>query len=59
GTLSLGAAVAGLASGAGLGVAMLFRINRDCKRNLLILLYLYAFSATSGVIINLISDFLA
>lgn len=50
GTLSLGAAVAGLSAGAGLGVAMLFRINPDRKQNLRILAYLYLFAVVVGMV---------
>ena len=54
GTLSFGAALAGLSSGAGLGLAMLFRINRDRKQSLKILLYLYLFSCAAGIVVDVV-----
>ena len=58
GTLSLGGAIAGLSSGAGLGIAMLFKINRDKKKNLQILLYLYLFAVFAGILTDLVCKLL-
>lgn len=58
GTLSLGATIAGLSSGAGLGIAMLFKINRDKKKNLQILLYLYLFAVLAGILTDLVCKLL-
>ena len=53
GILSFGSLVAGLCSGAGLGLVILFTKNKNIKQNVLILLITYTFSALLGFIINL------
>ena len=53
GGISFGSAVAGLCTGAGLGLVVLFRTNRPMKQNLLLVAWLYAFSVLAGVIINM------
>lgn len=53
GALSLGAMFSGLLVGAGVGVLVLFRVNRRVKENLLILLTLYAIGATVGILLDL------
>ena len=53
GSLSFGSVVAGLCTGAGIGLAVLFRANRNWKKNLLILLLLYGIGSISGLIIHL------
>lgn len=52
GTLSLGGAVAGLSTGAGVGLAVLVRANRKRKQNALIVLLLYAIGVLAGVVTN-------
>ncbi len=52
GTLSLGGAVAGLSTGAGVGLAVLVRANRNRKQNALIVLLLYAIGVLAGVVTN-------
>lgn len=52
GSLSFGSVVAGLCTGAGIGLAVLFRANRNWKKNLLILLLLYGIGSISGLIIH-------
>lgn len=52
GTLGFGAVVAGLCTGAGAGLLVLFRENRHVKDNLKILGILYAVAAVSGVILQ-------
>ena len=53
GSLSFGSVVAGLCTGAGIGLAVLFRANRNWKKNLLILLLLYGIGSISGLMIRL------
>ncbi len=54
GSLSFGSVVAGLSTGAGLGIVVLFKTNKRHKENIAILLLLYAIGALSGLIINLV-----
>ncbi len=54
GAMGLGAAAAGLLSGSGLGVLVLFRVNHDRKENLKILGLLYCIGAGVGIMIGLI-----
>lgn len=52
GTLSFGSVVAGLSTGAGLGMAVLFRTGKF-KENVGILAALYGFSVLAGILLNL------
>lgn len=54
GSLSFGSVVAGLSTGAGLGIVVLFRTNKCLKENIAILLLLYLIGSLSGLIINLV-----
>lgn len=54
GGLSFGSAVAGLCSGAGIGLAVLFKSNTERKENFMILGILYALSSLSGFAIQLL-----
>ena len=54
GTLTIGATVAGLSAGAGLGLAMLFKINPNQKQNFRILAFLYVFSVAAGILTDLV-----
>ncbi len=54
GVLSFGSCVAGLCTGAGVGLIVLFRTNHSIKENLTIMGILYAAAAVSGFVINLI-----
>ena len=54
GLISFGALTAGLTMNAGVGLAMLWKYNRDRKQNLFICLYLLAVSVITGYAIQLI-----
>ena len=54
GALSFGSAVAGLCSGAGVGLAVLFKANPIKKENLRIVITLFAISVVSGIILNVL-----
>ncbi len=53
GGITFGSAVAGLAAGAGVGLAVLFRMHGCLKKNIQILLLLYLLAAVSGFVIDL------
>ena len=50
GSLSFGAAVAGLCTGAGLGIAVLFQYNRHLRENLLLAGILYVSAVLTGLV---------
>lgn len=50
GSLSFGAAVAGLCTGAGVGLAVLFKYNRHLKENLLLTGILYICAVVTGLL---------
>lgn len=54
GAISMGAAVSGLCSSAGLGLLVLFRTNRNIKENFLVLGLLYLIGAVSGMLVEII-----
>lgn len=54
GAVTLGSVVSGLCTSAGVGLLVLFRVNKPLKDNLKILALLYCISAFSGVLIQLI-----
>ena len=54
GAISLGSVISGLCTGAGVGLIVLFRVNRGVRSNLLIVALLYLIGAASGVAIQAI-----
>ena len=52
--ISLGSMIGGLLVGSGIGILVLFRVNKNIKENLKILGLLYMIGVISGVIIDLI-----
>ncbi len=53
GGISIGSCIAGLCVNSGLAIIMLFKMNKNIKENILILIGLYVLSCTLGIIINL------
>ncbi len=53
GAISFGTAAAGLCTGAGIGLAVLFRANKNIKENLIITGTVYAVGVVCGIILNL------
>lgn len=56
GNISFGAIIAGLATGAGIGLAVLFKSNHNQKENLKILGLLYALGVFSGILVQIIES---
>ena len=52
--ISLGSMISGLLTGAGVGLAVLFKTNSKIKENLSISILLYAIGVISGIVIDLI-----
>ncbi len=52
GSISFGTAAGGLCTGCGVGLAVLFRTNKNIKENTVILAYLYSVGVISGIILN-------
>lgn len=53
--ISVGTMIAGLLVGAGVGLAVLFRTNRNLKENIKIVVILYGIGVISGIIMELIN----
>lgn len=53
GSLSFGSAIAGLCSGAGIGLAVLFKTNKCLKENIRIIVILYGISSLFGFLLML------
>ena len=53
GQLSLGGVVAGLCTGAGVGLAVLLRANKNAKQNLFIVALLYGIGVAAGLVCSL------
>lgn len=54
GSITFGAIIAGLSTGAGIGMAVLFKMNKPQKDNFKILGMLYLLGVISGLIVELI-----
>lgn len=54
GAISMGSVISGLCTGAGVGLLVLFRVNRGIKQNLGITALLYCIGALTGVLVQLI-----
>ena len=54
GVVSLASCIAGLLTGSGVALLVLFKVNKDKKENIIILLSLYLIGALSGVLIEII-----
>ncbi len=52
GSMGLGAALAGLLAGSGVGLLVLFRVNHDRRENLKILGLLYAIGVAAGIAVE-------
>ena len=54
GSISFGSVIAGLSTGAGVGLLILFKMNRNLKENIMIILYIYVFSVLAGSLIQML-----
>ena len=54
GAMGLGAAMAGLLAGSGVGLLVLFRVNHDKRENLRIMALLYMLGVCAGIIVSLL-----
>lgn len=54
GAISMGSVISGLCTGAGVGLLVLFRVNRGFKQNLGITALLYCIGALTGVLVQII-----
>ncbi|MGN8914407.1 putative manganese transporter [Anaerofustis butyriciformans] len=58
GGLGFGAMMSGLLVSAGVGLLVLFKVNKDRKENIKILIFLYLIGSLCGIIIDLFSNFI-
>ena len=56
GAISLGSVISGLCTGAGVGLMVLFHVNRGLKSNLTALGLLYGIGAVSGMVIQIVCN---
>ena len=54
GAISVGAMMAGLMSNAGVGLIVLFRLNKNIRQNIVITALLYVFGVFGGIITGLV-----
>ncbi|MBR5858684.1 MAG: arsenic efflux protein [Clostridia bacterium] len=54
GAISMGSVISGLCTGAGVGLLVLFRVNRGVKQNIGITALLYCIGALAGILVQLI-----
>lgn len=54
GTLGFGAVLAGLCTNAGVGLAVLFRVNKSIKQNLFVVMLLYTISVIAGILVQIL-----
>lgn len=54
GSISFGSIIAGLCTGAGIGIVVLFKVNNNLRQNLKILGTIYAIGSLSGILIELV-----
>lgn len=54
-TITFGSCLAGLLTGSGVAILILFKVNKDYKENLKILSIVYVIGVVSGIIIDMIS----
>lgn len=57
-TISFASSIAGLLSSSGVGILLLFKVNKNIKENIFILLTIYFIGVFTGLIINIINLFL-
>ena len=56
--ISLGSTIAGLLTGSGVAILVLFKINKNIKENIVILSLVYSIGVISGILIDLIANML-
>jgi hypothetical protein len=52
GTITLGSAISGLLASSGVGILVLFRMNKNMKENIFILILTFLISISIGIILN-------
>ena len=55
GSISFGAVVAGLSTGAGLGLVVLFKTNKSLRENIAVTAILYFSGVLAGMVVQLLS----